>query len=172
VQAFYTVLEQYTLEDVVAERRPLAKILFTTTKPRAPQYVMDYSAIKTIHVSAVMLSLAGFFARGLGMLAGAAWVESPVAKTLPHVVDTVLIVSAIALAWMLRLGPTNAPWIAAKIIGLLAYIALGMVALRFGRTRRMRAAAWIASLATFGYIVSVAITKDPRGFLLFVGAGA
>jgi uncharacterized membrane protein SirB2 len=131
---------------------------------------MDYSAIKTIHVAAVTLSLAGFFARGLGMLAGAAWVASRPAKTLPHVVDTVLIVSAIALAWMLRLTPTSAPWLAAKIIGLVAYIALGMVALRFGRTRGTRAAAWIAALATFGYIVSVALTKDPHGFLSIIGA--
>ena len=169
MRAFYGVLEQYKVDDLVAERRPLAKILFTTTKA-ARQRQMDYSAIKMIHVSAVMLSLAGFFARGVGMLAGAAWVKSRPAKTLPHVVDTVLIVSAIALAWMLGVTVTNAPWLTAKIVGLLAYIALGMVALRFGRTRGMRTAAWIAALATFGYIVSVAITKDPRGFLLFVGA--
>jgi uncharacterized membrane protein SirB2 len=71
---------------------------------------------------------------------------------------------------MLGLTLTTAPWLTAKIVGLLAYIALGMVALRFGRTRGTRAAAWIAALATFGYIVSVAVTKDPRGFLLFVGA--
>jgi uncharacterized membrane protein SirB2 len=131
---------------------------------------MDYGALKMIHVSAVTLSLAGFLARGVGMLAGAAWVKSRPAKTLPHVVDTVLIISAIALAWLLRLTPSNAPWLSAKIVGLLAYIALGMVALRFGRTRGTRAVAWIAALATFAYIVSVALTKDPRGFLLFFGA--
>lgn len=131
---------------------------------------MDYVVLKSIHQSMAALSFAGFFARGVGMLAGAAWVKSRPAKTLPHVVDTVLIVSAIALAWMLGLTPTNAPWLTAKIVGLLAYIGLGMVALRFGRTRGTRAAAWIAALATFGYIVSVAITKDPRGFLLFTGA--
>jgi uncharacterized membrane protein SirB2 len=133
---------------------------------------MDYGDIKLVHVSAVTLSLAGFVARGVGMLGGAAWVKSRAAKTLPHVVDTVLIVSAIALAWMLRVTPTNAPWLGAKIAGLLAYIALGMVALRFGRTKEVRAAAWVAALATFGYIVSVAITKDPRGFLALVGTGA
>jgi uncharacterized membrane protein SirB2 len=118
----------------------------------------------------VALSLAGFVARGIGMLSGAAWIARRAAKTLPHVVDTVLIVSAIWLAWLLRLSPTNVPWLAAKIVGLLVYIALGMVALRFGRTKRVRASAWIAALATFGYIVSVAIAKDPRGFLLFIGA--
>ena len=63
---------------------------------------------------------------------------------MPHVVDTVLIVSAIWLAWMLRLSPSDAPWIAAKIGGLFVYIALGMVALRFGRTKGIRATAWVA----------------------------
>jgi uncharacterized membrane protein SirB2 len=129
---------------------------------------MDYAALKLVHQSAVALSLAGFVARGAGMLAGASWIGSRSAKTLPHVVDTVLIVSAIALAWMLRLSPVNAPWIAAKIAGLLVYIALGVVALRAGRTRPIRAAAFVAALLTFGWIASVAITKDPRGFIVWV----
>jgi uncharacterized membrane protein SirB2 len=128
---------------------------------------MDYGDVKLVHVSAVAISLAGFFARGIGMLVDATWVRNRLAKTLPHVVDTVLIVSAIWLAWTLRQGPTNAPWINAKIAGLLVYIALGMVALRFGRTKAIRGAAWVLALLTFGYIVSVAITKDPRGFLLW-----
>jgi uncharacterized membrane protein SirB2 len=128
---------------------------------------MDYNDVKLVHMSAVSISFAGFFARGIGMLGDAAWVRHRLAKTLPHVVDTVLIVSAIWLAWMLGQGPPNAPWITAKIVGLLAYIALGMVALRFGRTKGVRAAAWVLALLTFGYIVSVAITKDARGFILW-----
>ena len=102
------------------------------------------------------------------MLGDAAWVRHRTARTLPHVVDTVLIVSAIWLAWVLRLTPANAPWIAAKIAGLLVYIALGMVALRFGRTTVIRGTAWAAALLTFGYIVSVALTKDPRGFATWI----
>ena len=125
---------------------------------------MDYATIKLIHQSAVTLSFAGFLARGVGMLRDASWIRHRIAKTLPHLVDTVLIVSAIALAWLLRLTPTNAPWIAAKIGGLVLYIALGLVALRFGRTKTVRAGAWIAAMLTFAWIVSVAITKDPRGF--------
>jgi uncharacterized membrane protein SirB2 len=130
---------------------------------------MEYAALKLIHQSAVAISIAGFFARGVGMLTDAAWIRHAAARTLPHVVDTVLIVSAIWLAWMLRLSPTDAPWLAAKIGGLLAYIALGMVALRFGRTKPIRATAWIAAMLMFGYIVSVALTKDPRGILAWVG---
>jgi uncharacterized membrane protein SirB2 len=103
------------------------------------------------------------------MLGNAAWIRRRATRTLPHVVDTVLIVSALWLAWILRLTPANAPWITAKIVGLVLYIALGMVALRFGRTRAIRAGAWIAALLTFGYIASVAVTKDPRGALSWIG---
>ena len=129
---------------------------------------MDYALLKTIHQSAVMISFAGFLVRGVGMLNDAAWLRHRAVKTLPHVVDTILIVSAVWLAWILRLTPANAPWIGAKIIGLLVYIAVGMVAFRFGRTKGVRASAWIGAMLVFGYIVSVAIAKDPRGFLLWL----
>jgi uncharacterized membrane protein SirB2 len=129
---------------------------------------MDYVTLKVIHQSAVAISFAGFFARGIGMLGDAAWVQHRLAKTLPHLVDTVLIVSAIWLAAILRLTPSGSPWIGAKIAGLFVYIGIGMVALRFGRTKRVRASAWIVALLTFVWIVSVAITKDPRGFVSFV----
>jgi uncharacterized membrane protein SirB2 len=129
---------------------------------------MEYALLKTIHQAAVVISFAGFFVRGVGMLNDAAWLRHRAVKTLPHVVDTILIVSAVWLAWILRLTPANAPWIGAKIIGLLVYIAVGMIALRFGRTKGVRASAWIGAMLVFGYIVSVALTKDPRGFLLWL----
>lgn len=127
--------------------------------------ILDYAILKLVHEGAVTVSFAGFLVRGLGMLRNARWIGGRLAKTLPHVVDTVLIVSAVWLAWMLRLAPTNAPWIVAKIGGLIAYIGLGLVALRFGSTKTVRAGAWLLAMLTFAWIVSVAITKDPRGFL-------
>jgi uncharacterized membrane protein SirB2 len=130
---------------------------------------MDYSTLKLVHQSAVAISLAGFVARGAGIWAGAAWVRARMAKTLPHVVDTVLIGSAIWLAVILGVSPANAPWITAKIAGLFAYIALAMVAFRFGRTPAIRGGAFALALVTFAYIVSVAITKEPRGFLVWLG---
>ena len=126
---------------------------------------MDYATVKLIHQSAVALSIGGFFARGLSALSGAAWVRSRFAKSVPHVVDSVLLLSALTLAWMLRINPGHAPWLMAKIVGLLVYIGLGMVALRPGRSTALRATAWLAALATFGWIVSVAISKNPLGFL-------
>ena len=133
---------------------------------------MDYALIKAVHQGAVALSVAGFFARGAAALAGAGWVRSRLARTLPHIVDSVLLASALALAWMLRLTPGNAPWLTAKIVGLLAYIGLGVVALRPGRPMPVRAAAWVAALAVVGWIVSVALLKDPRGFFASIPGGA
>ena len=125
---------------------------------------MDYFAIKTLHQAAVALSILGFFARGAASFAGAAWIRSRPARTLPHIVDSVLLLSALWLAWTLRLSPMAAPWLLAKIIGLLVYIALGVVALKPGRPEPVRATAFVAALVVFGWIVSVAITKNPLGF--------
>jgi len=124
---------------------------------------MDYLTVKLIHQSAVTLSLTGFFVRGAAGLAGARWVQGRAAKTLPHIVDSVLLLSALTLAWTLRATPGNAPWLTAKVIGLVVYVALGVIALRTGRPRSIRAAAWVAALLTALWIVSVAVTKSPFG---------
>lgn len=126
---------------------------------------VDYATVKLVHQGAVVLSVTGFCARGAAGLAGAAWVNGRVAKTLPHLVDTVLLGSALLLAWMLRVNPGDAPWLLAKIVGLFVYIGLGVVALRPERPRPVRLGAWLLALATVGWIVSVALTKDPWGFL-------
>ena len=131
---------------------------------------MDYAFVKLIHQGAVTLSLTGFFVRGAASLSGASWVQGRAAKTLPHIVDSVLLLSALTLAWMLRLNPGNAPWLLAKVIGLVVYVGFGVVALRPGRPRAVRAAAWVGALATALWIVSVAITKSPLGFVSHVWA--
>ena len=132
---------------------------------------MDYLAWKLLHMSAVALSVSGFIARGLGSFAQAAWVRHRVTRIAPHVVDTLLLLSALMLAGTLHLTPSNAPWLVAKIAGLLLYIGLGMLALRPGRPLALRIAAWAAALAVFGWIVSVAVTKQPLGLLAGWSAG-
>jgi uncharacterized membrane protein SirB2 len=67
---------------------------------------------------------------------------------------------------MLRLAPSDAPWLLAKIVGLVVYVGLGVVALRPGGSRTVRASAWLAALAVVAWIVSVAMTKSPLGFLV------
>lgn len=121
---------------------------------------MDYALLKTIHVTTVTLSLGGFVLRGIGVIAGAAWARGRLARTAPHVNDTVLLVSAISLAWALRLNPLEQPWLAAKLLALPVYVVLGAIALRSTSTGRT-VAALVAAIAVFTYIVGVATSKSP-----------
>lgn len=119
-----------------------------------------YLAVRALHVGCAMLSIAGFAARGALMLAGSPLLQTRLLRVAPHVVDTVLLASALWLAWFLGQSPFVHAWLSAKVLALAAYIALGMLALRPGRSKALRAAAFCGALAAAGYIVAVALTRD------------
>ncbi len=122
---------------------------------------MSYSLLKYTHVVAVIASFALFFLRGLWMMAAPEKLAARWVRVVPHVIDTILLVSAIALAAMTAQYPFVQPWLTAKILALLVYIVLGTVAIRRGRTRRVRIVAWILALSVFGYMVAVARSRVP-----------
>jgi uncharacterized membrane protein SirB2 len=122
---------------------------------------LTYTALKVVHLAAVALSFTLFFLRGAWMMLDSEQLGRGWVRVLPHVNDTVLLVAGVWLAFELRLAPAAAPWLTAKLVALLVYIGLGMLALRPGRTKRARVAAWVAALAVFGYIVAVAVTRSP-----------
>ena len=127
-----------------------------------------YLALKHFHITCVVLSGAGFALRGAWALAGSPLARARLTRVLPHVVDSCLLLSAIALAWMAGQYPFVHGWLTAKIVGLLAYIGLGMVARKPGRAVALRAGAFVAALATFSWIVSVALSKSPAGWLAWL----
>ena len=120
---------------------------------------MSYALLKMIHVSSVILSYSLFFLRGIWLMRDSASLRQRWVKVLPHVIDTVLLTSAVLLAITIQQNPLQNAWLTAKVGGLLLYIGLGMVAMRFGKTRQVKIAAWIAAQCVFVYIVLVAITK-------------
>lgn len=124
-----------------------------------------YIAAKHLHITCVVLSGAGFFLRGFLMLRGIALPQGRWVKIAPHVIDTGLLLAAVMLCVMIGQYPFVAGWVTAKVFGLIAYIILGSLALKAGRTRRIRVICWALSLLVFAWIVSVALTHDPRGFL-------
>ena len=128
----------------------------------------SYLIVQSLHVGCAALSISGFAARGALMLADSPLLQNRFVRVAPHVVDTALLLSAVWLAWALGQVPFVHGWITAKVLALLAYIFLGSVALRRGRTKGVRVAAFIAALAVAGYIVSVALTRDPRGPLAWL----
>jgi uncharacterized membrane protein SirB2 len=129
---------------------------------------MEYTLLKAIHVTSAILSISGFAARGVLMLRDSPLLKARFVRIAPHVVDTVLLGSAIALAWLTAQYPFVLPWLTAKVIGLFAYIVLGSIALSRGRTKPVRAIAFLLALCTALYIVSVALLRTPAGpFALF-----
>ena len=124
-----------------------------------------FSTLKNLHVTAVVITACLFVLRGIWMLRQSAWLQHPVVRIAPHVNDTVLFASALGMAWLIGQYPFVDGWLTAKFVALLAYIALGHVALRRGRNRTVRAIAFAAALLVLGYILSVALCKHPLGCL-------
>jgi len=122
---------------------------------------MSYAVLKMIHITSIIVSYLFFFLRGVWLIQDSQNLRQRWVKILPHVVDTILLTSAIALAIIIQQNPLSDSWLTAKVIGLLLYIGLGMIAMRFGKTRRIKIIAWIAAQCVFAYIVLVALTKNP-----------
>ena len=125
----------------------------------------DYATIKAVHVGAVIVSITLFALRGGWMLTGSALLETPFARVVPHVVDTVLLASAVALSWLSGQYPFAQPWLTAKVIGLVGYVLLGSIALRRGRTRTARVLALVGALAIVAWIVATARCRCPWPWL-------
>ncbi|MDO8271585.1 MAG: SirB2 family protein [Gammaproteobacteria bacterium] len=118
-----------------------------------------YTFIKIVHMTCAMLSILGFLGRGILKINESPIVEKKLVKVLPHVIDTVLLVSAIALVVMSGQYPWVAPWVGAKVLGLIVYIGLGVVVMRTAKTRQTRIIAFALALVTAAYILMVASTK-------------
>lgn len=121
---------------------------------------MDYALLRTAHIATVHISLILFLLRGFWMLRESPRLQDRWIRILPHVNDTLLLAAAIAMLVVGSLNPLEQPWLMAKIIGLLAYIGVGTVALKRGRTKAVRVKALVAALGIFAYIVAVAVTKQ------------
>lgn len=121
---------------------------------------MSYLAIKHLHLTCVALSGAGFLLRGVWMLLDSPRLQARWVRVLPHVIDTGLLASALALAWMSAQYPFAQGWLTAKVIGLLAYIGLGTFALKRGKTKAQRSVFLVLALLAFAYIVGVALTRS------------
>lgn len=119
-----------------------------------------YFTIKGVHVWAITLSITLFLLRAGLMLARSPHLDAPVLRYAPHVVDTVLLTSALMLTTIVHQYPFVNGWLTAKVLGLVAYVVLGSIALRRGRTYRTRVLALAGALASVAYIVATALHHD------------
>lgn len=123
-----------------------------------------YGLAKSIHIATVVITITGFVLRSYWMLGNSPLLHTRTAKIVPHINDTLLLVAALWTAAISGQYPFVDDWLTAKILGALAYIVLGSVALHYGRTRGIRIGALTGALICFAYVVRVAITKNPLPF--------
>jgi len=126
---------------------------------------MAYLALKNLHLATIALTLALFLLRGAWMMADSPRLQARWVRIVPHINDTLLLASGIGLAVLLQQYPLVHGWLSAKFFALIAYIVLGTIALKRGKTMGQRIAAWIAALLVFGYMAAVAVAHDPVPFL-------
>lgn len=120
-----------------------------------------YLGIKHLHITTVYITIALFLLRGAWMMFKPEMLQKRWVRIVPHVNDTVLLVSALVLTTFIGQYPFVHGWLTAKVIGLVVYIGLGIVALRAGRSKGVRIAAFIGALITFWYIYNVARAHHP-----------
>jgi len=125
-----------------------------------------FTILKLIHVVCVILSITGFVIRGVWMIRESPWLAKRWVRVAPHVIDTILLVSAILLALQIRQYPFVHGWLTAKVLALVAYIVIGAIGLKYGKTKKIRIAAWLVAIAVFLYIVLVALTRQALPFVV------
>lgn len=126
---------------------------------------MAFMLIKMLHTFTAVLTICGFILRGYWMMRESPLLRHRVTRIAPHVVDTLFLLAGIALVWMLALNVFTQPWLLAKFAGLIAYILLGTIALKRGKTIEIRITAFVGALAVYAWVVGVAISKSLASWL-------
>jgi len=123
---------------------------------------MDW--LKIVHVTTVVISGSGLLLRGIAVQAGWPVMKQTWVRVLPHIVDTILLLSAIGLCVQLSLYPLQQGWLTAKIVALLVYIVLGTFAIKRGKTLGQKRLFLLLAMLCFFYIVGVAMHHDSLSF--------
>lgn len=121
---------------------------------------MSYLAVKHIHITFAALSGILFLTRGMLMLKESPLLQRRWLRITPHLVDTALLASAITLAVWSAQFPFVHGWLTAKVLVLIAYVIVGSIALKRGRTKGVRTGAFLLALLLFAYIIKLAVTRQ------------
>lgn len=124
-----------------------------------------YESLKLIHMWSAALSISGFVLRSYWMMSRPQRLQRRWVKILPHVIDSIFLLSGVALFYLLNLLLMQNAWLQIKLVALVGYVVLGTLALKRGRTMRVRITASVLAVLTFGYIVGIALAKSGRSWL-------
>jgi uncharacterized membrane protein SirB2 len=115
-------------------------------------------------------TISGFVLRGYWMMVQSDKLSLKVVRIAPHIIDTLFLLSGVALVSILQLNALSEPWLLAKFAGLIGYVVLGTIAIKRGPTLQIRVIAFVGALSLFAYIIGVALAKSPMSWLSFLAA--
>jgi len=125
-----------------------------------------YLTLRHAHIGFALLSVTLFVLRGCLMLTQSPHVHSAWLRYPSYLIDTMLLTFALMLMTVIHQFPFVTGWLTMKVALLVVYVLLGSVALKRGRTRGVRAAAFVAALLTVAFLYSVARAHHPLGILV------
>lgn len=126
---------------------------------------MEYFVLKHIHVTLAVVSVVLYLIRAALSLSRSRTPSLPF-RVITHLVDTLLLGLGVTLAYKLFINPLDTPWLAMKLLAILAYIVCGTVVMK-GKKRQVKLLAMVLSLVLIADIFTIALTKDPFNFRLF-----
>ena len=129
---------------------------------------MNYLFLKYLHIVCVASSFALFFIRGVWAVRSYPPPQEGWVRALPHAVDSVLILSALAMFAVSATTAWGGNWMLAKFGYIVLYVALAIYALRFARWRAAKVLAWVAALLVFLHITAVAVLHNGAGLFTFL----
>ena len=98
------------------------------------------------------------------MIAGHAWPKQMVWRRLSVLIDIALLGAGASLWAILSLNPVHNTWLGMKLVLLVVYIVLGVIALKPTSNTRTRVVALVAALAVVSAMVGIALARDPAGW--------
>ena len=118
--------------------------------------------LKYLHIVCVAASFSLLFLRGLWLLRAFPAAQETWVRMLPHAVDGLLVVSALA---MMSLGSSKVwpDWLWAKFGYIVVYAVLSVLVFRLAGKRWQRGIAWAGALFMFLFITTVAVLQSPLG---------
>jgi uncharacterized membrane protein SirB2 len=126
---------------------------------------MSLVFLKYFHIVSAAASFALFFVRGLWVMQSYPDPQEKWVRALPHLVDAVLVLSAVA---MLALSPLNGwpgDWLTVKLGLVAVYAMLSLYLFRGARLLATKILSWLLGLLVFLYTTTIAVLHNPLGIL-------
>jgi len=126
---------------------------------------MNLLFLKYLHIVSVAASFALLFVRGLWVMQSYPDSNEKWVRVLPHVVDAVLVLSAVAMLAMSPLGGWPGDWLTVKLALVVVYAMPAFYLFRGARALATKILAWLLALLVLLFIATIAVLRNPLGIL-------